>query len=144
MNFSFNQLLVRWTVLALGVVLATKLVNGISYDDGATLLVVVLLLGFFNAILKPLLLLFTLPFIVMTMGLGILLINALLFFWVGKLVDGFEVVGFWAATKGAIVLSLTNFVLSAALRSPKAPPSNAPPPAAPVSKRKKDDDVIDI
>lgn len=145
MNSSFNQLLVRWLVLALGVVLATRLVNGISYDSGATLLVVVLLLSFFNAILKPLLLLFTLPFIVLTMGLGVILINALLFLWVGKLVEGFYVASFWVAVKGAIVVSLTNLVVSAFVRSPKREGPKPPaPPAAPSSKRPKDDDVIDI
>ena len=52
-----KHLLIRWLVLALGVLLATKLVPGISCSDGTTLIVVVLLLSFFNAILKPLLLL---------------------------------------------------------------------------------------
>jgi putative membrane protein len=148
MKSSFNQLLVRWLVLALGVVLATRLVNGISYDTGATLLVVVLLLSLFNAILKPLLLVFTLPFIVFTMGLGVIVINALLFFWVGKLVEGFHVATFWTAVKGAIIVSLTNWMISALVRSPApaarpgAPgPSNQPAPRA---KRPKDDDVIDI
>lgn len=145
MNSAFNQLLVRWLVLALGVVLATRLVNGISYDSGATLLVVVLLLSFFNAILKPLLLLFTLPFILLTMGLGVILINALLFLWVGKLVEGFYVASFWVAVKGAVVVSLTNLVVSAFVRSPKREPRNPPaPPPPPPSKRPKDDDVIDI
>ena len=143
MNSSLNQLLVRWLVLALGVVLATRLVNGISYDTGATLLVVVLLLSLFNAILKPLLVLFTLPFIVVTMGLGVVLINALLFLWVGKLVDGFYVASFGAAVKGAIVVSLTNWIISALVRSPKPAPPAATPPSPP-PKRPKDDDVIDI
>jgi len=61
MNNAFVNLLVRWFVLALGVMLSTKIVPGISYDTGTTLAVVVLLLSFFNAVLKPLLLLFTLP-----------------------------------------------------------------------------------
>jgi putative membrane protein len=146
MNSPFVQLLVRWLVMALGVILATRLVDGISYDNGTTLLVVVLLLSFFNAILKPLLLLFTLPFILMTLGLGIILINALLFLWVGNLVDGFVVVDFWAAAKGAIVVSLTNLIVSGLVGKPRqrerrTPP---PPPAAPAAKRPKDDDVIDI
>ncbi len=71
--------LVRGLVLALGVTLATKLVPGIACSDGSTLVVVVLLLTLFNVILKPILLLFTLPFIILTMGLGVVLINALLF-----------------------------------------------------------------
>ena len=98
-----NHLLVRWLVLALGVLLATKLVHGIHCTDVSTLIVVVLLLSLFNAILKPILLLFTLPFIILTMGLGVVLINALLFFWAGSLVEGFYVADFWAALWGAVV-----------------------------------------
>lgn len=72
------QLLIRWSVLALGVTMATKLVPGIECNDGPTLIIVVVLLSFFNAVLKPTMMLFALPFIVFTMGLGIILINAIL------------------------------------------------------------------
>jgi len=133
----FLQLLVRWAVLAIGVVLATKLVPGIKCDDGTALIAVVLLLSFFNAILKPLLVLFTLPFILLTMGLGVVVINALLFLFVGKLVDGFHVAGFWPAVGGALIVSVTNIVLSAFVRS-QAKPAEAQPT------KKKPDDVIDI
>jgi putative membrane protein len=140
-NSSFKQLLIRWLILALGVTLAAKLVDGISYANGETLLVVVLLLSFFNAILKPLLVVFTLPFILLTMGLGVLVINALLFLWVGNLVNGFHVAGFWAAMKGAIIVSLTNLIVSALIKSPKpATPRNPPPPPKSGGRG----DVIDI
>ncbi len=135
-NSSFFQLLVRWAILALGVVLATKLVPGIECRDGSTLVAVVLLLSFFNAILKPLLVLFTLPFIVLTLGFGVLVINALLFLFVGRLVDGFHVAGFWPAVWGALVVSLTNLFVNAFVKSSTRP---AVPPA-----KKKPDDVIDI
>ncbi len=138
MNSPFLQLLVRWAVLALGVVLATKLVPGIEYRDGPTLIAVVLLLSFFNAILKPLLLLFTLPFIVLTLGLGVVVINALLFLFVGRLVDGFQVAGFWSAVGGALVVSITNLLVSAFLKGSKGSQNTAPPA------KKKPDDVIDI
>lgn len=131
------QLLVRWIVLALGVMIATKIVPGIACDNGGTLIVVVLLLSFFNAILKPLLVLFTLPFILITMGLGVLVINALLFMLVGKLVSGFAVDGFWAALLGSIVVSITNLLVSMVTRSSKAPPGNQRP-------ARNDRDVIDI
>lgn len=122
-------------ILALGVVLATKLVPGIECRDGTTLVAVVLLLSFFNAILKPLLVLFTLPFILVTLGLGIVVINALLFLFVGRLVDGFHVAGFWAALWGALVVSVTNLFVSAFVKgsAKKIQPA-----------RKKPDDVIDI
>lgn len=145
MRSPFVQLLLRWVVLALGVTLATKLIPGIRCDDGPTLIAVVLLLSFFNAILKPLLLVFTFPFILLTMGLGIVVINALLFLFVGRLVDGFHVAGFWSAVGGALIVSFTNIVLSGLFASrgqrPAAPP--APPPA---ERKRRDDggDVIDI
>jgi putative membrane protein len=137
MNSTFMQLLVRWTILALGVVLATKVVRGIACDDGLTLITVVLLLSFFNAILKPLLVLFTLPFIVVTMGLGVVVINALLFLLVGELVKGFFVAGFWSAVGGSLVVSVTNFLVSSLIRG------NKPPPRGPSAPRRRDD-VIDI
>ena len=127
MNAPFLQLLVRWLVLALGVTLATKLVDGITCDSTPTLIVVVLLLSFFNAILKPLLVLFTLPFIVLTLGLGVVVINALLFLFVGRLVDGFHVAGFWPAVWGALVVRVTNLVLSGFPRRAARPAT--PPPA---------------
>jgi putative membrane protein len=138
MNSPFLQLLVRWVVLAIGVTLATKLVTGITCDSTQTLIAVVLLLSFFNAILKPLLVLFTLPFIVLTLGLGVVVINALLFLFVGRLVDGFHVAGFWPAVWGALVVSVTNLVLSGFTRG--AARTRTPPPAV----KKKPDDVIDI
>ena len=103
MSHPWVQLLVRWSILALGVTLASHLVPGIRYDSPTTLLVVVLLLSLFNAVLRPVLVLFTLPFIVLTMGLGMLVINALLFLFVGRLVEGFEVGSFWSALGGSVI-----------------------------------------
>ena len=140
MRFPLTQLLLRWLVLALGVMLATKLIPGIRCDDGLTLFVVVVLLSFFNAILRPLLVLFTLPFIIVTMGLGVVVINALLFLLVGRLVDGFVVAGFWSAVGGSLVVSVTNWLVSAFLRGSNPPRSNRPPPPKPPKR----DDVIDI
>ncbi len=139
MKSPFVQLLVRWLVLALGVMLATRIVSGIRCDDAVTLLAVVVLLSFCNAILKPLLVLFTLPFIFLTMGLGVLVINALLFMLVGRLVEGFTVASFWSALGGSLVVSLTNWLVSAFTKDP----SDGGPPAA-RGRRGKRDDVIDI
>ena len=138
MNSPITQLLVRWLVLALGVMLATKVVPGIACDKGTTLIAVVLLLSFFNAILKPLLVLFTLPFILLTMGLGVVLINALLFLLVGHLVNGFVVEGFWPALGGSLVVSVTNLIVSAVTRSG----TKVDTPAK--DSKSKGDDVIDI
>jgi putative membrane protein len=127
-------------VLALGVVIATRLVNGIHCSDAGSLVAAVLLLSFLNAILRPVLLLFTLPFIILTMGLGVIVINAILFYFVGHIVQGFTVDGFWPAVWGSIILSLTNLFMSAFLRSsrtaPPKPPARGPGPGG--------GDVIDI
>ena len=144
MNSAFLQLLLRWAILALGVTLATKLGIGITCDSGATLLVVVVLLSFFNVILKPLMVLFTLPFILLTLGLGMVVINALLFLLVGRLVEGFHVDSFWSAVGGAVVVSVTNLILNAVTRKPRGPGGG---PGGSVSARPakaKPTDVIDI
>jgi len=140
MNPGFVNLLLRWVVLALGVVLSAKIVPGIGYDDGLTLVVVVLLLSLFNAVLRPLLVLFTLPFIVLTLGLGLLLVNAVLFYLVGKLVDGFHVAGFGSALLGAVIVSATNFIMSALTGPPRPPAGGGRGPRG----RGKRDDVIDV
>ena len=135
---SVLNLLARWLVLALGVLIATRIVPGIRCDGGSTLLVVVVLLSFCNAVLRPLLLLFTLPFIVVTMGLGVVVINALLFLLVGKLVEGFHVTGFWPAVGGSLVVSVTNLLVSLFLRGRR------PPPGPPRRREQRGGDVIDI
>lgn len=135
MNHPFVNLLVRWLILALGVALAAAVVPGIHYDTGWTLAVVVVLLSFCNAVLKPLLMLFTLPFIILTLGIGVWLINAFLILIVGRLVDGFHVSGFGSALLGAAILSVTNLVVSRLIASPPVPP-RGPPMAK--------DDVIDV
>jgi len=142
MKSPFIQLLVRWVMLALGVMIATKIVPGIECNDGQTLIVVVLLLSLCNAILKPLLVLFTLPFIVITMGLGVIVINALLFMLVGHLVAGFYVGGFWSAVGGSIVVSVTNLLVSALAGGTKPPPRT--PRRRGKGSRAKRDDAIDI
>ncbi|AKC81997.1 membrane protein [Verrucomicrobia bacterium IMCC26134] len=118
MKSKFAALLMRWLVLALGVTLATKIVDGITCDDGQTLLIVVVLLSFFNAVVRPILVLFTLPFILLTMGVGLVVINALLFMLVGHLVDGFHVASFWSAFWGALIVGVTNIIMAAFMRKP--------------------------
>ncbi len=104
-------MLKRWLVSALGVLTGGWLLDGIHYDSNATLLIVVLLLSLFSAVLKPLLILLALPFVVLTLGVGILFINALLYLLVGNLVDGFDVDGFGYAFLGALIITFFNLLL---------------------------------
>jgi len=139
MKHPLLQMLVRWSVLALGVALSTKIIPGIHCDGPFTLFCVVLVLTFFNAILKPLLVFFTLPFIVLSLGVGLIVINAALFYLVGRIVDGFSVTGFWPAVGGALVVGVTNMVVSQLLRGKRQPPTS--PSSRPPSSGS---DVIDI
>jgi len=158
MNIGFPQLIIRWLVLAVGVTVATHLIPGIACETRTALFVVVLLLSFFNAILRPILVFFTLPFIVATLGFGMVVINALLFLLVGRLVEGFYVSGFWAAVGGSLIVSATNYLLGSLLRSQSGPRRGPPPLKSPSAggngsgkaasgrspTRKLDSDVIDI
>jgi putative membrane protein len=127
--------------------ISASIVPGIASDGTRALVVVALLLSLFNVVLKPLLVLFTLPFILVTMGLGMLVINALLFLLAGRLVQGFHVAGFWSAFGGALVVGATNLIVNLFRGRPPLPPP-PPPPPTPRSQgpthRVPTDDVIDI
>ena len=110
-----------------------------------SLIVVVLLLSLLNAVLKPLLLFFTLPFIVLTLGIGVLFINAFLFLIAGRLVEGFHVAGFGSAFFGGLIISLLSMLMNSFL-GPKKFQVNVQRTrkSSPPRFRGKDDDVIDI
>ena len=105
----------RWLMDTLAVLVASKLVSGIHCDSFTTLLVASLLLGFFNAFLKPLLWLLSLPLLILTLGLFTLVINAMLLVLVGALVANFHVTSFGAAFWGGLVISLVSFGLNSML-----------------------------
>jgi len=92
------------------VLLAAFTSSGIDFDSGTTLILVVFLLSLFNLILKPLLVLFTLPFIIFTLGFGLWIINALLLLLVSELVPGFYVDSFLSALWGSLVVSMTSLI----------------------------------
>ena len=103
-------------ILFLGVLAATWVLDSIQAESTITLLLVALVLALLNVVLKPILVLFTLPFVIFTFGLGILLINAVLLYLAGQLVPGFIVATFGTAFLGALIISLiamgVNLILS--------------------------------
>lgn len=105
-------MLKSWVVVAFGVLIASNTASGIDYDGREALVIVVILLSACNVFLKPLLMLFSLPFIILTFGIGIWVINALLFYFVAALVSGFYVDSFGSALWGALVVSITSGVAS--------------------------------
>jgi len=112
MSAPIKSFLQRWLVNTVAVMVAANVITGIGYDTLSGLLVASLLLGIFNALLRPLLLLLSLPLVIFTLGLFTLVINALLLYFVGQLVKSFHVVDFWAAFWGALVISLVSLVLN--------------------------------
>jgi putative membrane protein len=107
---------IRWLVTTIAVLVAAHLIPGIGYDGWGALLGASLLLGIINAFVRPILLLLSLPFIIITMGLFIFVINALLLLLVSKIVPAFHVAGFWSAFFGAIIISLVSWILSSFFR----------------------------
>ncbi|MCF8040454.1 MAG: phage holin family protein [Desulfarculaceae bacterium] len=96
----------RWVVNALGLLFVSWLFDGIQVNGVGWAFVAALFLGVFNALVRPVLILLTLPITVVTMGLFILVINALMLWLTGTLLAGFQVHGFWTAVGGALVLSV--------------------------------------
>ena len=100
--------IIRLLLNALAVVLAAYLLPGVDVDDYGTALLVALILAIVNVIVKPILVVLTIPITIMTLGLFLLVINALLILFVDNLISGFEVRGFWWALLFSVILSVFN------------------------------------
>ena len=105
-------LVARIAISALGLWVATRIVPGVEVRNWETLVLAALLLGVVNAFVRPVLILVTLPFTLITLGLFILIINAGLFALVSAVLHGFVVHGFFAAFWGALVVSLVSWLAS--------------------------------
>ena len=110
-----KSFLTRWFVTTIAVAVAVQLTD-MRADDWVSLIIAALLLGIINAVIRPVLLLLSLPFILVTLGFFILVVNALMLWLVGKIVPGFHVDGFWTAFFGAIIISIVNWALSAVFK----------------------------
>ena len=115
------KLLLVWLVNALALMAVAYLLPGIAVASFLTALVAALVLGLVNAVIRPVLILLTLPATLLTLGLFIFVINGLLFWLVGSFISGFTVAGFWPGVFGAIAYSIVSWALSALL-----PPARAP------------------
>jgi putative membrane protein len=144
-----KEFLQRWIISTVAALIATYLVHGITYQTWLDLLVATFILGLLNTFVRPILMLFSLPLLIFTLGLFTLIINALLLYFVGFLLaPKFNVTSFGAAFWGALVITIISLVLNTLtgtggarfkVETRKAPP---PPP------RNRDDDgggpVIDV
>ena len=121
-----NNFLIRLFVNALALAVAGWLIDGIQMSDDfldvlyrdnlAALAFVALVFGLLNAILKPIVLFFSLPLVVLTLGLFALVVNALMLLLTARLLDDFAVSGFWTAVLGSIVISIVTMILGGVLK----------------------------
>jgi len=107
------RLLLLWVINAVALLALPYVFSGIHVASFTNAMVAALVLGLINALIRPILILLTLPATILTLGLFIFVINGLLFWFVGSFVPGFHVAGFWAGVFGAIVYSIISWVLSA-------------------------------
>jgi len=105
-------LFIRFAVTGVAVLLAVQIVPGIRVDGFAAALAAILVFALLNAVVRPVLYLLSLPLIVVTLGLFIIVINALLLQLVAWLVKGFVVDGFWPSVWGALLISIVSTILN--------------------------------
>jgi putative membrane protein len=120
-----NSLLSRWFITAVAIWAAIELVPGIHpvREGVVSILAIALIFGLVNALIRPLVMFMTCPFIILTLGLGTLVINTLMFQLAGSIGQrfevGFTVDGFWPAFWGAVVVSIVSAILSSVLGEKK-------------------------
>lgn len=102
---------IQWGITSISLWVASLLFNGIRFSSTASLIVSALLLGFANAVLRPLLVILTLPLTLVTLGFFLLVINALMLLLVAKVVSGFKISGFWTAFFASLFISILSMAL---------------------------------
>lgn len=107
------RLLLVWLINTVALIAVAYLMPSITVSSFEAALIAALVLGLVNAVVRPVLVLLTLPVTVLTLGLFIFVLNGLLFWAVAEWIEGFEVAGFWSGVLGAIVFSIVSWLLSA-------------------------------
>ena len=113
-------LLLRWALSAMALMLLPQVVDAIRVDSFYAALAAALGIGLVNALIRPILIIVTLPINILTLGLLTFAINGLLFWFVASFIKGFTVTGFWPAVLGAILYSVATWAINLVLRSPAA------------------------
>ena len=104
-------ILVRWIFLTGAILLASYLINGIKVSGFFSAFFAAAILGILNAILRPVLIILTLPINILTLGLFTFVINAVLLMMASGVIGGFEVRGFWSAFFGALIITIVSWVM---------------------------------
>jgi putative membrane protein len=109
------KLIIKWLLSATALLAVAQLYSGVEITGFAAALVAAFVIGLFNIFLRPLLIVLTLPVTLLTMGLFLFIINALLFWAAATVLDGFQVQGFGAALLGSLIYSAFGLVIDSAL-----------------------------
>ena len=117
---------VQWAITGLSLWLASRIFKGLKFDSTSSLVIAALLLGLANAIVKPVLVLLTFPLTLVTFGLFILVINALMVLLVARLVKGFRVASFWTALWASLLISILSIVIGVAVNNEQETPIDMP------------------
>lgn len=110
------RIILHWIILSCAVWLTTQIVSGVTVDPIWVALIVGACLTLFNMFLKPVITILTLPLNILTLGLFSLIVNGILFWYLGKFVRGFTVEDFTAAFVGALLVSIINWILGKVFR----------------------------
>lgn len=106
------NLIIRWLLATVAIVFTSYLLPGVMLKGFWTAVILALVLGLINMVIKPILLILTLPINLLTLGLFTLIINALMIMLAAKIVDGFSVASFWTALFFSVILSIVSFFLN--------------------------------
>lgn len=118
---NLSRRLIKWLATAFAVYLASELVNGIDVDSFWTAMVVGLVLGLLNLFVKPILQIISIPFILLSFGLFLVVINAVLLMFASELIESFTVTGFWPAVWGSLIISFVSMLFEPRKNDPTGP-----------------------
>ncbi len=104
-------ILISWVVATIAILIVANVVPGIRVAGLGSAIIAAAILGLLNALVKPILIILTLPLTILTLGLFLFILNALMFQLAGAFISGFQVDSFWAALLGSIVVSIISYLL---------------------------------
>ncbi|KAA3613720.1 MAG: phage holin family protein [Calditrichaeota bacterium] len=107
-----KRFLISWAVMTVAILVVAYLVDGIRYDSLESLVKASLVLGILNLLVRPVLILLTLPLTILTFGLFLFILNGVLFYFVGNLVEGIQIASLETAVMGAVLVSIVTWILN--------------------------------
>lgn len=107
-----NGIIIRWLTLTVGIVFTSYLLEGIQISGFLSALLAAAMLGILNAFFRPIALLLTLPINILSLGLFTFIINALMLKMASGVITGFDVIGFWSAVFGSLLISIISWLLN--------------------------------